>query len=310
MEIHCSNCDSKSEFLFKVSDFNKGCVDKKFEYWRCPACHLIFLPEIPDGLADYYDNSYYEFYSPKNFLKIANKNLYQIKMIQKFVASGRLLEIGPGKGVFAHVAKQAGFEVDVIEMSELSCNYLSDVVGVNVIKSDRPQNAIKAMGKHDVIVAWHNIEHLPDPWTFLNNAADNLAPGGILLIAAPNPSSLQFKILGSGWTHLDPPRHLYLIPVEILIQRLKPLGLECVMLEHNDRGGRYLNREGWQCFLMNKFSSRFPFDSCIPEWERKLWALLGLLISLPLAPLERTGSRGAAYTLIFQKSKSSAEIAR
>jgi len=303
MKFHCPNCNNKSDFLFKVSDFNKGDLDKKFDYQRCPACQLIFLPKIPTDLADYYNDNYYEPYPPETFLKIAKKNLYQIQMIQKFVTSGRLLEIGPGKGIFAHVAKQAGFEVDVIEMSALSCDYLSKVVGANVIQSDRPQDAIKTLDKHDVIATWHNIEHLPDPWAFLDSAADNLAPGGILLIAAPNPDSFQFKVLGPKWTHLDPPRHLYLIPVEILIQRLKPLGLKCVMLTHNDRGGKYLNREGWQCYLMEKFSNRFSFDSNMPEWERKFWALFGFAFSLPLVLWERTGSRGSAYTLILQKNK-------
>ena len=301
MEVYCPNCKEKSNSLFEVSAFDKGDLDKKFEYWRCPTCGLVFLPKIPTNLADFYDNFYYNFYSSETFLRIAKKNLYQIQMIQKFVSSGRLLEIGPGHGVFAHVAKQAGFEVEVIEMGDLSYDYLSNVVGLNVIKSDRPQEIINTLDKHDVIATWHNIEHLPDPWAFLETAANNLTPGGILLIATPNPNSFQFRVLGSKWTHLDPPRHLYLIPVEILIHRLKPLGLERVMLTHNDRGGKYCNREGWQCYLMEKFSNRFTFDPNLPEWERKLWALFGFVFSLPLALWERTGSRGAAYTLILQK---------
>ena len=40
-------------------------------------------------------------------------------MIQNFVTSGRLLEIGPGKGIFAHVAKQAGFDVDTGPMGSI-----------------------------------------------------------------------------------------------------------------------------------------------------------------------------------------------
>ena len=79
MEIPCPNCNHKSEFLFKVSDFNKGDLEKKFDYRRCPVCRLVFLPEIPTNLADYYDDDYYEFYSPETFLRIAQKNLYQIQ---------------------------------------------------------------------------------------------------------------------------------------------------------------------------------------------------------------------------------------
>jgi 2-polyprenyl-3-methyl-5-hydroxy-6-metoxy-1,4-benzoquinol methylase len=61
---------------------------------------------------------------------------------------------------------------------------------------------------YDVIAIWHGIEHLPDPWAVLRQCAQQLAPHGVLVIATPNPDSIQFGIFRQYWVHLDAPRHV------------------------------------------------------------------------------------------------------
>ncbi|GIT65471.1 MAG: hypothetical protein Ct9H300mP23_10980 [Nitrospinota bacterium] len=43
-------------------------------------------------------------------------------------------------------------------------------------------------------------------------------------MAAPNPQAWQFHIMGKLWPHLDAPRHLYLLPAEVLTEYAKTLG--------------------------------------------------------------------------------------
>ena len=105
-------------------------------------------------------------------------------------------------------------------MSSECCEFLSKEIGVNAVNSDNPAEAIKKMGAHDVTVLWHNIEHLPDPWACLDAISQNLTPEGILVVATPNPDSFAFKLLGSLWPHIDAPRHVNLIPEELLTQFL------------------------------------------------------------------------------------------
>jgi len=250
------------------------------------------LPEIPPNLGDYYGAKYYQIPSPAKLEKIARAECYKLDMIQNFVATGRLLEIGPAYGVFAYQAKKAGFEVDVIEMDIRCCEYLTNVVDVNVINSDSPHQAIKKIGMHHVIALWHVIEHLPNPWACLESAAKNLVQGGVLVIATPNPSAFQFSVLGSSWPHVDAPRHLYLIPANLLIQRLKPFGLEPVMLTSNDKGAQSWNRFGWQRYLMNLFSNKLAQTAAF---------ILGYIVSLPMGLWERRDFNGSAYTIILQK---------
>lgn len=292
MPVNCPVCNEKADLVFKTKDWNSRVSNETFSYRRCNSCGLIFLVDIPDNLGDYYKEEYYEIPSIEKLKKIAKKVSYQLAMVQKFIKAGSLLEVGPGFGIFAQQAKQAGFKVDVIEMDARCCEYLSQKVGVNAIKCDSPDKAIKDLPVHDVIASWHAIEHFPNPWVFLESAAKNLIPGGILLLATPNPGAFQFKILGPLWPHVDAPRHLYLIPASLLIERLKPMGLEPVMLSFDDKGAKSWNRFGWQRYLMNHFSN---------EWIQKIAFVLGYILSMPMNFWETGRENSSAYTIIFQK---------
>jgi len=299
MQAQCPNCNRKSIFLFNARDLNRRVSNETFTYRRCPDCGLIFLAQIPDNISDYYQQEYYRIPSQGRLRKVARAQKYQLDLIRKFVTSGHLLEIGPAVGYFAYQAKQAGFKIDTVEQDARCCEYLTTVVGVNAIRSDSPHTIIDTMDSHDVITMWHVIEHLQNPWACLKSAAKNLIPGGILLIATPNPAAFQFRILSSLWPHIDAPRHVYLFPKDLLIQRLQPLGLEPVMIVSKDRGITYLNRFGWQRFL-----------TCL--FPRKLQAKIGFifgymggyLISFTMKIWETRELCGSAYTIVFRKKGS------
>jgi len=302
MPINCPHCGIGAGFLFDSKDTNRKISNEIFSYYRCPKCRLVFLPQIPENLGDFYDD-YHQIPTMEKLSQIAAREQFKIKMVLQFISKGKLLEIGPSIGVFAYQAKQEGFEVDVIEMSKSCCEYLSNDIGVNAINSDKPHEAVKGLEPHDVIALWNNIEHLPEPWACLNQIAKNLTPRGILIIAAPNPDSLGFRVLGSKWPHVDAPRHLNLIPIQVLIAYLKPLGLEPLMTTANDQGAKYNNRFSWQIYLMNYFCKNDKSILKKSKWEWKFWAALGYAVSLPLALIERRNLNGSAYTIILQKTR-------
>jgi 2-polyprenyl-3-methyl-5-hydroxy-6-metoxy-1,4-benzoquinol methylase len=77
----------------------------------------------------------------------------------------------------------------------------------------KPESIIPTLGNYDIITFWHNIKHLLEPWKVLEEASKKINPGGIILIATPNPSSFAFRLLGRFWPHIDAPRHINLISV-------------------------------------------------------------------------------------------------
>ena len=189
----CPLCGGATGGLFFATDENHRISQTSFAYLKCKGCHGVFLETPPADLGRYYRSDYYAIPTLEDLQKVVDKDRNKIDTVLRFVAGGRLLEVGPAFGVFAWQAKQAGFVVDAIEMDSRCCDYLQGTLGVNVTQSDNPPRAMQTLPQHDVIAIWHVLEHLPDALDFLRAAAANLKPGGVLVVAMPNPDAWQFK---------------------------------------------------------------------------------------------------------------------
>ena len=99
----------------------------------------------------------------------------------------RLLDVGSARGVFAHLAKERGYDAAVTDRNPHGVAYavrhfgLSGVVG-------RFED-VDLDGPFGIVTAFDVIEHVPDPVAFLSRAASLLAPGGIAVIGTPDADS-------------------------------------------------------------------------------------------------------------------------
>jgi len=295
MKSLCPRCKGEPNPKFRVGDINHRITKNKFNYYKCEQCDLIYLWPIPINLNDYYPKQYYAVPDTIDQLETkAEVEQYKVDIVRRFATSGRLLEIGSSFGSFLLLAKKAGFTVEAIEMDTRCCRFLKDVVGIKAFNCHDPSIVLKYGEKYDVITLWHVIEHMPDPWTILDMIARSLLPGGILVIAAPNPNAFQFKVLRRWWPHVDAPRHLELIPLPLIETHLKPIGLEKIWSTSTDKGTLIWNTFGWEMFFGNMTNLRFV--------KRKL-RKVGRLISRLLSPIDRIPDRGSAYTAVFRKGK-------
>ncbi len=290
----CPHCNSAATLLFRTTDVNRRLSTEQFSYYCCSACKLIFLHPVPSNLGDYYPENYYPIPdSIATLQKQAEPQHYKIDLIRQYVSTGRLLEIGPAFGGLAYLAKIAGFTVDTIEMDERCCHFLREVVGVNAIQHDNPAEALKSLGKYDVIALYQVIEHLPNPWITLDAIVEHLAPGGIIVIAAPNPDSLQWRLFGQYWAHLDAPRHLQLIPSKTLTQSMYQRGMALVFETTTNAEAFKNNIYGWRKSLANLFTAQRVLRAGLYR--------VGRIVPFVIRPIERSGRRGSTYTLVFQK---------
>jgi hypothetical protein len=76
-----------------------------------------------------------------------------------------------------------------------------EVVRAGVEEVELPEQA------YDVAVLWHVLEHLVDPAGALQRVRGWLAKDGQLLVGVPNLDSVQARLGGGRWFHLDPERH-------------------------------------------------------------------------------------------------------
>lgn len=289
----CPLCQGEGFPRHDATDENRRISSQRFSYLACQECATLFLACPPNDLARYYDGEYYAIPAVEKLASVARKDPNKINLVRRFKAGGRLVEIGPAFGVFAWQAKEAGFQVEAVEMDPACCDYLNGPLGIPTTRSTQPEAALRDMQTHDVIALWHVLEHLPAPSAFLEAAAANLASGGVLVIAMPNPESFQFWLMGRHWPHLDAPRHLTLIPLSALVSKAHTLGLDLLHVTSDDSDARSWNRFGWQRLLMNRFRSK--------NLQRAMF-VLGSLLALLLAPLDTGKFRGSAYTAVFRKS--------
>jgi SAM-dependent methyltransferase len=116
---------------------------------------------------------------------------------------GSLLDIGAGRGRFVAAARRAGWAAEGIEPSARGTSAAASAYGVALERGTLASTS----GTYDVVVLWHVLEHLDDPSAALAHVASLLAPGGRLLIGVPNLDSVQARLGGDRWFHLDLPRH-------------------------------------------------------------------------------------------------------
>jgi hypothetical protein len=255
----CPYCGGESIHLVSSADVNRKTTTQVFNFWKCSVCTLVFLHPIPNDMTPFYEGGYQTIPKDLSELRgIARKERYRMDSISKHIAKGRLLEIGPWMGIFSCNAKDAGFDVTAIEMDQNCVNFLREIVGIRVIKSSKPEEALDTIDeKFEVIALWHSLEHLPKPWLVLQKAAEKLAPGGILLVSIPNIESYDFSVLGAQWRHLDAPRHLYHFPIRWLETLGSTIGLGVLEATTSDRISRILSRDAWHMRAVSKIPIRY-----------------------------------------------------
>ena len=103
---------------------------------------------------------------------------------------------------------------------------------------------------------------------------------------------MQFRLFGRFWTHLDAPRHLHLLSSKLVVDEARALGMEPVVITMTDPGSIGWNSFGWAVSLRNFFVSR-PLQA--------MAHLTGRILNKLIAPVERRGQRGSAYTIVLRR---------
>ena len=291
---HCPYCGAAVQLRFTAADRNRNLASERFGYHECDGCGLIFLWPVPEELGRFYPPDYYELPVSRSDLVSRSwpHEAYKIELLRDLAPGRRLAEVGPGIGGFAALAQDAGYDVSVIEMDARACAFLERTVGVRVHHTEDAPGALQRAGPFDVIAMWHVIEHLRDPFGTLSAVAAALAPGGVAVIAAPNPEALQLRLFGRRWTHLDAPRHLFLIPIATLAEAATARGLEVAEVTTTDAGSLGWNRFGWRETLAHSVRGRYTAHAL---------RLVGTVPAVLAAPIERRDRLGATYTMALRR---------
>ena len=247
----CPQCGGSAALFRYSGDINHNTTRETFFYYRCPVCGLVFMANIPADMTPYYQKGYQSIPGSLGALrKIAAREKFRLNTLLRVKSLGRLLEIGPWIGIFSINAKDAGFEVDVIESDAACVEFLRDTVGIKVLHSSNPAATLDRLPQlYDAVVLWHSLEHLPTPWLVVEMVAKVLKPGGVLLIAIPNIDCYESRVMRENWVHLDAPRHLYFYAPQALSALCGKFGLLPSCISTSDRLSLVLGLQAWYRYL-------------------------------------------------------------
>lgn len=224
----CNERRAKARFAIE------GCASRLVV---CPCCGLGRLDPLPsdDELTSFYPDAYYGDpgikFQPLVEALVRAVGARHIRFLSRGVPSGgQVLDVGCGRGVLLAELADRGFEVHGVERSAAAAAGADPRARIR-IASDLAEVAHPA-DSFDAVLIWHVLEHLRDPVASVREIHRILRPGGKLVVAVPNFSSLQARWAGAAWFHLDLPRHVFHFSLAALRRLLVQSGFACESEHH------------------------------------------------------------------------------
>ncbi len=148
-----------------------------------------------------------------------------ISFIQRFITSGKLIDIGAGVGLLVDEANKAGFVAIGIEPSKVSVAAAKKYFGVRLSRN-------MPHGKADVIVINHVLEHVENPKKLLGDISC-----AFLFIGVPNFGSFMAQLKRGRWQSLIPDQHRWHFTLRTLEGLVTPFGFQRLgtIYENHDR---------------------------------------------------------------------------
>lgn len=243
VESRCPICnDANYRFKgFRGGEYHRDAKGVKTTIVRCKTCGLLYTNPTLMPLGNPYDNDeeYFEAHDAKR------KHNYGQELAAKAESligrKGRLIEPACGLGDFLIGAKNGGWEVRGIEMTQSYADRArANGLDIEVAPVDKSEYLKE---QYDAMFLLAMLEHLYEPLKMMELAYDALKPGGVIVINVPNELSsmvsrvgnIYIKSYGKDWTmSLSPtfsPFHVVGFSPKTLRYALEKVGFEVISVE-------------------------------------------------------------------------------
>jgi SAM-dependent methyltransferase len=175
---------------------------ERFLVWRCPDCLSVHAAEDVD-LAHYYRDYPFHFSGELDWkMRAVYRN--QLRRLREagLQPEHAVLDYGCGGGALVHFLREHGY---------------ANVSGYDQF-SDAFHDRKVLEQRYDVIVTQDVLEHVAEPWTFLNTLSELLRPGGRVLIGTPNAEALDLEHPERRVHALHQPYHRHIFSKRMLLR--------------------------------------------------------------------------------------------
>jgi len=198
------------------------------DLYACTRCGTIQQPDLPSGqeLHALYRGMRDDAYLTEETGRRRTARSV-LDAVERHGTRGRMLDVGCGHGLLLDEARARGWQVAGLEISAASRAHATDVLGLDVRDATLDDLDPATDGGLQAVVLTDVLEHLDDPVAALAQIGLLLAPGGVVCVVTPDPSSLTARVAGSRWWgYLR--SHTFLVPAATLRELLRAAGLEPV----------------------------------------------------------------------------------
>lgn len=167
------------------------------EIWSCGRCGLVFPDPMPfpqHGLGQHYEvdaDQYFVAHDKDSRRENAEKLI--AKAEELLGRTGRVLDIGIGRGEVLKAAIERGWDAEGVEPSESFADYAERETGAKIWRTSI-EEASTPDNHYDVVVLAAVLEHLYDPDAIMEKISRILKKGGLLFVDVPNEKGLYFKV--------------------------------------------------------------------------------------------------------------------
>ncbi len=151
-----------------------------------------------------------------------------IRILRKYVKSGRILEIGCAKGYLTYILNKMGYEAIGVD---ISLTALKQGLRIDSVMLDAEQLSFRN-NCFNAVVSVHTLEHLPRPERSIAEIFRVLNKNGLFLAVTPDKDSVLAK-LGYRlveYTALKNPYHVGLMNRKELRAILKKSGFKAIVI--------------------------------------------------------------------------------
>jgi SAM-dependent methyltransferase len=191
------------------------------DLYRCETCGTVAQPSLPQGdaLLELYRHMRDDHYLDEEAGRRATARRV-LDAVGAHAPSGKLLDVGCGHGLLLDEARERGYQVEGLELSEQAAAHARSL-GLTV----HAKTVAEIDSRYNVIVLADVLEHLDDPVAAIDRCARLLEPGGVLCLVTPDPGSRTARFAGASWWGFLP-AHTFLLPRQTLRELLARRGLD------------------------------------------------------------------------------------
>lgn len=194
-----------------------------FPHVQCEGCSLIYLRirVRQSHVHRIYDGPYHEAGSPGYAYKVA---VQRLALLGRLPVGAKIVEDGAGVGAFVAAAREAGHHALGCDLGSDAIRRAQEWFGVELTQGALGSLALPPASVN-AVASFNLLSHLYEPWTYMRQVAEILAPGGRWICRTGDRRGFMAYVGRGRWSA---PEHVFHFTRPVLKQMVAAAGLNWV----------------------------------------------------------------------------------